>query len=250
METNITLETFNGILLFIGALLTFIIIRRVLYVDMLRLLAAITKNVLTAHKIHFALVFPGVLLHESSHFVALRLMGVRCRLNLGVEMQNDFVVYGHVDFYENEVNGIQHFISGIAPLFTGLTAISVIAVNFMGVPSIRSIIASSGNIDFSTILTAANNWWFWVAFYFVFAIASEMIPSPSDRRYWVHLGIILVVLFAISILTETTGWFFTNMYPLIDGVLKMVGITFMICLAIELVLFVPLRLISWLRARK
>lgn len=250
MENNIPLETFNGILLFIGSTLAFIVIRRVLYVDLLRLLAAITRNTLTAHKIHFSLVFPGVLLHECSHFIALRLMGVHCRLNLGVEMQNDFVVYGHVDFYESDVNGVQHFISGIAPLITGLTTISLIAVNFMGVPSIRSIIESSGNLDFSLIVASAGNWWFWLAFYFVFAIASEMIPSPTDRRYWIHLGIILVVLFVISLLTQTTGWFFANMYPFIDGVFKMVGITFLICLAIELVLFVPLRFIAWLRARK
>ncbi|MEE4194413.1 MAG: hypothetical protein V2J07_04370 [Anaerolineae bacterium] len=248
METTITPNYFNGIFLFLGATLAFVIIRRLLYVDLLRLLAAITKNVLTAHKIHFAVVFPGVVLHEFSHFLALRLMGVRCRLHLGVEMQDDFVVYGHVDFYENEVNGIQHFISGIAPLLTGLTVISLISVNFMGVPSIRSIIESSGILNFSPILASAGNWWFWLAFYFVFAIASEMIPSPADRRYWIHLGMILVILFAISLLTKTTGWFLINLYPTIDGILKMVGITFVICLAIEVILFLPLRLINWLRA--
>lgn len=248
MDTNITLSYFNGILLFIGATLAFVLVRRVLFIDMLRLLIALTRNVLTAHKIHFALVFPGVLLHELSHYIALRLMGVPGRLHIGVEMQSDFTIYGHVDFYEDDVNGIKHFISGIAPLITGLGAISLIAINFMGVPSIRTIVASSGNFDFSAILVQASHWWFWVAFYFVFAIASEMIPSPADRRYWVHLGIVLVILFAISLLTKTTGWFLFNLYPTIDGIFKMIGITFLICLAIELVLFIPMRLVSWLRA--
>lgn len=249
MQTDINLPSFSGILLFLGTTLAFILIRRVLYTDMLQLLMALSKNVLTAHKIHYTLVFPGVLLHEFSHFIALRLMGVRCRLKMGVELQQDYVIYGHVDFYEDEVNRLQHFISGIAPLVTGLFAISLIAVNFMGVPSIRSIIASSGNIDLSPVFAAARTWWFWAAFYFVFAIATEMIPSAADRRYWLHLGIILLVLFGISLLTKTTGWFLMNLYPTIDGVLKMIGISFLICLVIELILFLPIRFIAWLRAR-
>lgn len=249
MDTNITLSYFNGIFLFIGATLAFILVRRVLYVDMLRLLMAITRNPLTAHKIHFVLVFPGVLLHELSHYLVLRLMGVHCKLALGVEMQQDFVIYGHVDFYESDVNGIKHFISGIMPLITGLTAITLIAVNLMGVPSIKSIIATGGAIDFSSVWAQVGTWWFWLAFYLVFAIASEMIPSPSDRRYWLHLGVLILVLLALSLFTKTTGWLLANLYPFIDGILKMIGVTFLLCLGIELVLFIPLRLITWLRER-
>ena len=248
METNLSLSTFNGIFLFGGAMILFVVVRRLLYTDMIRLLLAITHNPLTAHKIHFALVFPGVLLHECSHYLVLRLLGVHCQLHLGVEMQSDYVVYGHVDFYESDVNALKHFISGIAPLINGLIAISLLAVNFMGVPSIRNIIATRGEIEFSTIWAHAGTWIFWAAFYLVFAIASEMIPSPSDRRYWLHLGVILAVLFVFSMVTKTTGWLFTNIYPTIDGSLKMIGIAFLICLVIELILFLPLRLINWLRA--
>lgn len=248
MTYSYSFQDFNGIILLFCAILGFVIIRRILYSDMLKTLLALTRNVVTAHKIHYTLVFPGVLLHEFSHFLLLRLMGVRSTLHLGVEIQQDTVVYGHVDFYEDEVNGIQHFISGIAPLIFGLSAISLLAVNFMGVPSIRSIISSGGSIDFSAILTAAGNWWFWLAFYFVFAIATEMIPSPADRRYWLHLGILMLILFVISLLTKTTEWLFISLYPYIDGMLKTIGVTFLICLAIEFVLFVPFRLIAWLRA--
>ena len=242
------LSQFTGILLFTGALLPFLIMRRLLYVELLRLLYGFSKNLLTAHKIHFLLVFPGVFLHELSHFLAFRLMGVPCRLHLGVKIQDNTAVYGSVEFYESDVSALKHFISGITPLITGLTAISLLSIYLLGLPSISTLAVAEAEILLSTIWQSSQTFWFWLALYLIFAISSEMVPSPSDRRYWIHLGVIVLVLIIISALTQTTQWLFANLYPYIDGLLRLVGVTFLIGLVPQFLVWLPIRIINWLRA--
>jgi hypothetical protein len=247
-QFNPILSQFTGILLFIGALIPFLIMRRLLYVALLRLLYGFTRDLLVAHKIHFLMVFPGVLLHELSHFLAFRLMGVSCRLHLGVNIQDNSAVYGSVEFYESDVSALKHFISGITPLVTGLVAISLLSINFLGLPSIRSMAANGAEVQLSSLWQSAQTFWFWLALYLIFAISSEMVPSPSDRRYWVHLGVILVVLIIIAALTQTSQWLLANLYPYIDGLLRLVGVTFLIGLVPQFLVWLPIRLINWLRA--
>ena len=242
------LSQFTGILLFIGALVPFLVMRRLLYVELLRLLYGFTRDLLTAHKVHFLLVFPGVLLHELSHFLAFRLMGVHCRLHLGVKMQGNTAVYGSVEFYESDVSAFKHFISGIAPLVTGLIAISLLSIYLMGLPSINSLAAGEADIQLAAIWQNAKTFWFWLALYLTFAVSSEMVPSPSDRRYWIHLGVILVVLILIAVLTQTTQWLLANLYPYVDGLLRLVGVTFLISLVPQFLAWITIRIINWLRA--
>jgi hypothetical protein len=247
-QSNPIFSQFTGILLFIGALIPFLIMRRLLYVALLRLLYGFTRDLLTAHKIHFFLVFPGVLLHELSHYLAFRLMGVSCRLNLGVQIQDNSAVYGSVEFYENDVSALKHFISGITPLVTGLVAISLLSIHLLGLPSIQSMAADGAEVQLAALWQSAQTFWFWLALYLIFAISSEMVPSPSDRRYWIHLGLILVVLIIIAVLTQTTQWLLTNLYPYIDGLLRLVGVTFLIGLVPQFLVWLPIRIINWLRA--
>ena len=244
------IQLFDGLLLFFAALLLFVLTRRMLSNDILILIQKITHSAALSHKIHYILVFPGVFLHEVSHYLALRLMGVAASLHLGVEMDENTVVYGHVDFYERDVNPIQHFITGIAPLITGLLWATLLAVGFMGAPSIPELINTGGQIDITPILNQTDTILFWIAFYLVFAITSEMLPSNSDRTYWLPLAGIIAVLILLSIFTNTFPWFVTHVYPYFNTVLKFLSLVFAICLVPQLCLLIPLRLLRWLTAPK
>jgi len=246
--TDSILSQFTGIMLFIGTLIPFLVMRRLLYVELLRFLYGFTKNLLTAHKVHFLLVFPGVLLHELSHFLAFRLMGVPCRLHMGVKIQDNTAVYGSVEFYESDVSAFKHFISGITPLVTGLVAISLLSIYLLGLPSIQAMAVTEAEIQLAVIWQSAQTFWFWLALYLIFTISSEMVPSPSDRRYWIHLGVILLVLLIVSALTQTTQWLLANLYPYVDSLLRLVGVTFLIGLVPQFLVWLPIRIINWLRA--
>jgi hypothetical protein len=165
-----------------------------------------------------------------------------------VNIQDNSAVYGSVEFYESDVSALKHFISGITPLVTGLVAISLLSINFLGLPSIRSMAANGAEVQLSSLWLSAQTFWFWLALYLIFAISSEMVPSPSDRRYWVHLGVILVVLIIIAALTQTSQWLLANLYPYIDGLLRLVGVTFLIGLIPQFLVWLPIRIINWLRA--
>jgi len=237
------IRTFDSVFYFLIALLLFLFTRRLLSIDILLLLQKITRSAHLAHKIHFFLVLPGVFLHEFSHFLALRIMGVSSTLHLGIEMGQEAVVYGHVDFYEKDVNAFKHFITGIAPLLTGLLSTTFLAIQFMGVPSIQELIKSQGQINFQSILDQTEKIIFWIAFYLLFAIASEMLPSASDRKYWLPLAGFVFILMILSLLTNTYPWLLSNIYPFLSNWLKILAMIFTICLIPQLILLIPLRLL-------
>ena len=237
------IKTFDSVFYFLIAMLLFLFTRRLLSIDILLFLQRITRSAHLAHKIHFILVLPGVFLHEFSHFLALRIMGVPSTLHLGVEMGQEAVVYGHVDFFEKDVNAFMHFITGIAPLLTGLLSTTFLAIQFMGVPSILKLIESQGQINVQLILDQTEKIVFWIAFYLLFAIASEMLPSASDRKYWLPLAGFVLGFLILSLLTNTYPWLLAKIYPFLSNWLKVLAMTFTICLIPQLILLIPLRLL-------
>lgn len=243
-------QTFDSVFYFVIALLLFLFTRHLLSRDILLLLQKITRSSHLAHKIHFFLVLPGVFLHEFSHFLALRIMGVPSTLHLGIEMGPEAVVYGHVDFYEKDVNAFKHFITGIAPLLTGLLSTTILAIQFMGVPSIQELIESQGKINFQSIIGHTEKIIFWIAFYLLFAIASEMLPSASDRKYWLPFAGFILVLIILSLLTNTYPWLLANVYPFLSNWLKVLAMIFTICLIPQLILLIPLRLLRRLTSTR
>jgi hypothetical protein len=215
----------------------------------LELFHRLTGDAHRSHTIHFILIFPGVFLHELSHWLVLRLLGVRCSLHLGIEMQADFVVYGHVDYYESDVGPVKHFLSGIAPLITGMLLISLLAVQWMGIPGPGELARQEAVISLQSVSDTLRTWQFWLAFYLIFAITSEMVPSPSDRKYWLPLGLLLVGILFVAVITRTSGWLFANLFPYINNWLKLMGVVFVIGMVPQLVFWLPFQLLKAFRRR-
>jgi hypothetical protein len=152
----------------------------------------------------YALVlFPGVLLHELSHWVVAKALGVRTGgLSLLPKGGPDgSIQLGAVAYYKTPgVGPVRESLIGSAPLVTGTAAVLLIAFRIFDIDLIASAI-QTGQVerlmDALSILFATSDFLVWL--YLLFAISNAMMPSASDRRAWPAFAAIMVI-FAVVLL--------------------------------------------------
>lgn len=215
----------------------------------------LTGNKNWAVAIYAIVLFPGVLLHELSHWISATLLGVRTgRFSLFPQVKSDGAIQlGYVEYYKtSDLGPIRESFVGGAPLIAGTTAVILIGLHVFGISELALAI-QTGDID-SLILAmgalfSANDFLVWL--YLLFAISNAMMPSASDRRAWpaflallVGLGLILLVLgFQELLLTGLVG-------P-VATIFGYLGLAFSLTIAVNVlfILFIALfeRFLSWLK---
>lgn len=134
------------------------------------------------------ILFPGVLLHELSHWLFATLLGVRTgRFSLIPRAQRDgSIQLGYVEYYKDRNLGpFRESVIGGAPLMTGTAVILLIGIRIFNIEAFGAAL-QSGNIellgDALGTLLRTNDLLVWV--YLLFAVANGMLPSRSDRQAW------------------------------------------------------------------
>ena len=182
----------------------------------------------------FSLLFlPGVLLHETSHFIMARLLGVRTgRFSIipqkleGGRLQLGYVETAKTDFFRDAL-------IGVAPLITGGIFVAIAGVSRLGLNAIWvSLIQGQLNTINMAIKPIIERPDFWLWFYLVFAISSTMMPSASDRRAWLPLILVTLALFGLILLIGVGPWlvskFGSALISSIDAITMVFGITVLI----------------------
>lgn len=131
----------------------------------------------------FQLLFlPGVALHEGSHWIVARFLGLRdLEISLWPQRQRDGSVrLGYVK--TEQMNFARAAFVGTAPLVAGIVLVSLISAR-LGLGRLWTAAAAAEAIQLRTLL--ADVWlrpdlWLWV--YLLFACSNTMLPSASDRR--------------------------------------------------------------------
>ncbi len=77
---------------------------------------------------------------------------------------------------------------------------------------------------------------FWLWFYLALVVSSTMLPSPSDRRAWLPLGLILAALAVAAILSGAGPWMIDNLAEPFNQVLRAIALVYMISAGLHLVL--------------
>ena len=167
----------------------------------------LTGNPRVAIWIFWVLFLPGTLLHEASHWLTARLVGVQTgkfslwpKLKRGGELQMGAVQVDVADPF-------RHSLIGLAPLVFGSMAVLIIGQGWLGLSQIGTAIVT-GNLE--TIWQAVGQTltvpdvWLWL--YFIFAISNAMLPSASDREAWrtvlIYLGLILALVIGLGLIPE------------------------------------------------
>jgi hypothetical protein len=178
-------------------------------------------------------LLPGVALHELSHAIVARLLGVQtANLTVVPRRQDD----GHVrlgSVQVERVDVVRGSLIGLAPLLTGSFAILLIIrfafdISTLGTAvqhgDIAGLLSSLGGV------LRAPDAWLWL--YLLFSIANAMMPSPADRETWPP-----VILFSVLLLTLALALGLTSALEglgvVADQVLRWLGAAFTITLIVD-----------------
>ena len=190
------------------------------------------------------LLFPGVLLHEASHWIVARVLGVRAgpirlipRVRPGGMLQLGSVEVESVDF-------LRSTLIGAAPLLAGVAALTALVRLWPGIGVAWGLFDWTVPAALRTVQTAAEAPWFALWFYLAWAVSNTMLPSPADRRGWLTVLIVIVVLLGGSIYLGYGPQILRSVQdPLSLALRSMAGI-FGLTIALDLLSSLPLMLLA------
>ncbi len=154
--------------------------------------------------LYFVLLLPGILIHELSHWLAAKLLGVRTgKISLwpsksrGNQMRMGSVRVARTDPFRASL-------IGVAPLISGSLAILIIGQLILGLGDLREVLPGGewGQV-WESLLAYLKTPDFWLWLYLIFAISNAMLPSETDREPWRP---VLLFMGLAAILFYLTGW--------------------------------------------
>ena len=151
----------------------------------------------------FIVFLPGTLVHELSHWLMAKLLGVRTgRLEIWPQEKRDGAVWlGSIQV--GRADPLRSSLIGLAPLLVGSVVAAMIG-GHLQLDTLGSALAGGDWPAFWQRLgrsIALPDVWLWV--YLLFSIANRMLPSPADRHAWRPVIIFLAI---VSAGVVASGW--------------------------------------------
>ena len=199
----------------------------------------------------FSLVFlPGVIIHELSHYVVARLTGVRTgRFSILPQiLGNGKLQLGYVETASSD--WLRDSLIGAAPLLSGSLVVTWLARGMLGFDRLVAGIQTGDLAQFGLAVQAViqtPDFWLW--FYLLFAISSTMLPSASDRRAWIPMAGLAVMVVIIALSLGVGPWMLRNLAPALFAGLRALAVVFGASALTHLLLLLPILLLRRLLSR-
>jgi len=134
--------------------------------------------------VHFAVLLPGVVLHEASHWASARLLGLRVgRLELWPKAEKDGLRLGSVQV--QQADPLRGSLVGVAPLVAGSVVLLLVGRHAFGLEAFLEALArGDAGALWAAARAAAGTRDVGLWAYLTFAVANAMLPSPADRQAW------------------------------------------------------------------
>jgi hypothetical protein len=163
----------------------------------------VTGDPAVALWIFFLIFLPGTLVHELSHWLAAKLLGVRTgRIVIWPQAKRDRSLWlGAIQI--GRADPLRSSLIGLAPLISGSLLVALIGAHLQ-LDALGGAVAS-GRWDpvWEALIRSVSLPDFWLWLYLLFAIANRMLPSPADREPWKPVIIFLTLL---SVVVISAGW--------------------------------------------
>ncbi|MDD5369432.1 MAG: hypothetical protein PHQ40_10120 [Anaerolineaceae bacterium] len=237
-------QPFGGLLWLLLALGLLLWSQRQLHSELQSILLLITRQPTVALVIFSLLFFPGVFLHEASHFLAARLLGARTgRFSLIPQMMpGGRLRLGYVE--AAPAGAFRDALIGVAPLLSGAGLVAWVGLNRLGLGGLEVKLTGGGiQALLAAVAGIPQQTDFWIWFYLVFTLSSTMFPSTSDRRGWLSVSLVITGLLIGAILAGAGPWMAQALVPGLERAMQSVAAIFSVCLAVQVVLLPPLWLL-------
>ena len=227
----------DGVVWIVVSLAPLMLLQRLLQKEIQLIFLFLTRRVDLSLTLFSVLFFPGVLLHEGSHYLAARILGVSTgRFSLLPQpAENGKLRLGYVETAPTD--WFRDALIGSAPLIAGGAFVGYAGIVQLGLLSLTQALLNQGLEAFNQTLNAAlarSDFWLW--FYLALVVSSTMLPSASDRQAWLPLGVILGALLGLSLVLGAGPWLAENLAEPFNRFLKAVSIVFAISAGLHLVL--------------
>jgi hypothetical protein len=244
------ITSFDGLFWLLLTLTALIFLQRILHREIQAFFLILTRRP-AATQIIFALIFfPGVLLHELSHFLAAKLLGVRTgRFSIFPQpLPNGRLRLGYV---ETESGGsVRDAIIGAAPLVTGCLFVAWAAISrLVMLPLWDFLRGGNWTIFWMALRVVLGVPDFWLWFYLIFVVSSTMMPSASDRGAWLPVGLFAGGLVIVVILVGAGPWMLEHLAPGFNSFLRALALIFGLSAVLHALLILPFLLLHRMLAR-
>jgi hypothetical protein len=235
-----TLSAFDGLLWLLAASVLLVVLQRSLHREIQAAFLILTRRTGLTEVI-FALIFlPGVFLHELSHFLMAKLLGVQTgKFSILPQAQpNGKLRLGYVETASGGF--IRDALIGAAPLVTGSLFVAYVAIyryhllplwDFIRLAELDGFWAGLADVP------KAPDFWIW--FYLSFTISSTMMPSESDRHAWLPLGLLAGGLLGVAILAGAGPWMLENLANPFNSFLRALALIFGLSGIFQILLILP-----------
>jgi hypothetical protein len=148
------------------------------------------------------LLLPGTLVHEFSHWVMAKLLGLKTgRFRIAPEFKGKEVILGSVEI--QKTNAFADSLVGLAPFLGG--TLVLLAIGYLAF-DMEAMVGAWESREWQRVLGLAGDMlqvpdsWLWL--YLVVAVSNAMMPSPSDRKSWrlvlMYLGLVVGALLVLG----------------------------------------------------
>ncbi len=189
----------------------------------------------------FSLIFlPGVFLHETSHYLMAKILRVPTgRFSLIPRQLGDGrLLMGYVETAQTDI--VRDALIGAAPLMTGGLFVAYVGRARLALVSLWGALSS---LDLDTAIRGMSTLFerpdFWLWFYLAVAVSSTMMPSSTDRRAWLQVGLVIAILLGVALLVGVGPWMVTNVAPKVNEALRSTAVVLAMSWAIHFAVLIP-----------
>ena len=246
------MEVILWVLLLIGP---FLLVQRSLHREIQTVFLLLVRRAEIALALFSILFFPGVLLHEGSHYLAAILLRVRVgRISLlpkvipGPSGKASRLQLGYVE--TGKADPFRDALIGAAPLLVGVVVVIYIGLSRLDLAQFSRLFLQPENGGLASALNflmQQPDFWLW--FYLLFTISGTMMPSASDRRAWLTVALFGGLIVALALLAGAGPWLSQNLAPYLTQALNALISALSISLAVQLALLLPVYLLHRLLSK-
>ena len=189
---------------------------------------------------------PGVVLHEMSHLIVARLLGVPTMgFSVLPKKQSDGALrLGYV--HTKKVDFVRESLIGVAPLIFGCAAVAAIGLKLLDLDDVGMALLRGDFINgFINVLHVFRSTDLFIWGYILFALSNTMMPSSSDRRAWPILGILMLIVGLVLYYVGMTAIIQTALSNVIIDAVRVIATAFTVTIGVDIVVIPILYSVEW-----